>query len=75
MGELYRSSTHSCASSEVIFIVMVLSVILTFQFSIRECDDYEMTSHVEEEEEEDEEVVRRKKTKRNFDDYVLGMLL
>ncbi len=34
-----------------------------------------MTSHVEEEEEEDEEVVRRKKTKRNFDDYVLGMLL
>ncbi|KAF4118169.1 hypothetical protein G5714_000220 [Onychostoma macrolepis] len=39
--------------------------------SIRECDDYDMTSHVEEEEEEDEEAVRRKKTKRNFDDYVL----
>ncbi|KAF4095437.1 hypothetical protein G5714_024515 [Onychostoma macrolepis] len=39
--------------------------------SIRECDDYGMTSHVEEEEEEDEEAVRRKKTKRNFDDYVL----
>ncbi len=34
-----------------------------------------MTSHVEEEEEADEEAVRRKKTKRNFDDYVLGMLL
>ncbi len=33
MGELYRSSTHSCASSEVIFIVMVLSVILTFQLA------------------------------------------
>ncbi len=43
--------------------------------SIRECDDYDMTSHVEEEEEADEEAVRRKKTKRNFDDYVLGMLL
>ncbi|KAF4098005.1 hypothetical protein G5714_022013 [Onychostoma macrolepis] len=39
--------------------------------SIRECDDYDMTSHVEEEEEEDEEAVRRKKSKRNFDDYVL----
>ncbi|XP_058643603.1 uncharacterized protein LOC131547221 isoform X3 [Onychostoma macrolepis] len=39
--------------------------------SIRECDDYDMKSHVEEEEEEDEEAVRRKKTKRNFDDYVL----
>lgn len=34
-----------------------------------------MTSHVEEEDEQDEEAGPRKKTKRNFDDYVLGMLL
>ncbi|KAK2905449.1 hypothetical protein Q8A67_007248 [Cirrhinus molitorella] len=39
--------------------------------SIRDCDEYDLTSHVEEEDEEDEEEVRRKKTKRNFDDYVL----
>ncbi|XDV25727.1 hypothetical protein PO909_029595 [Leuciscus waleckii] len=41
--------------------------------NIRECDDYDMTSYVEEENEEVEG--RRKKTKRKFDDYVLGMLL
>ncbi|KAJ8004313.1 hypothetical protein DPEC_G00157830 [Dallia pectoralis] len=40
--------------------------------NIRECDDYDMTSHVEEEEEENEEVEgRKKKTKRKFNDYVL----
>ncbi|KAJ7992789.1 hypothetical protein DPEC_G00282340 [Dallia pectoralis] len=44
--------------------------------NIRECDDYDMTSHVEEEEEENEEVEgRRKKTKRKFDDYVLGVII
>ncbi|KAK7156976.1 hypothetical protein R3I94_006893 [Phoxinus phoxinus] len=38
--------------------------------NIHECDDYDMTSCVEEEE-ENEEVQGRKKTKRKFDDYVL----
>jgi len=63
------------ASVMVIFIVIVVSV-FNLTVSIRECDEYDMTSHVEEEEEENEEVEgRRKKTKRNFDDYVFGMLL
>ncbi|TDH05308.1 hypothetical protein EPR50_G00142120 [Perca flavescens] len=40
--------------------------------NICECDDYDMTSYVEEEEQENEEVRgRRKKTQRKFEDYVL----
>lgn len=69
------SQTRSQSDSKVVFIVIVLSMILTLQLAfvnVMIMTWRVMTSHVEE---EDEEAGPRKKTKRNFEDYVLGMLL